>query len=137
MKTVFNKTILQTQLQKYFFYNLKMMFLKQCFNFMQTHPNSLGNVRSRMSFLSLDASKKKEDRSELASPFQFLPVLSRLTGLIWHEGHMWEWHNKEKPSRTKAVNSVPGQVYFKYCLSYCYWQITIYQSLVNEWQEKY
>lgn len=82
MKTVFNKTILQTQLQKYFFYNLKMMLLKQCFNFMQTHPNSLGNLRSRMSFLSLDAWKKKEDRSELASPFQFLPVLSRLTGLI-------------------------------------------------------
>lgn len=104
-------------------------------NFTQTHPNSLCNIRSLISFLSLEAWKKKEGSSELAFAFQFLPVLSRPTGFTWY-GHTWEWDNEEKTSRTKGVNSVPGRIYFKNSQSHCYWQVTIYQGLVNEWQEK-
>lgn len=32
-----NNTILQTQMQKYFFYNLKMAFLKQCSVILHIH----------------------------------------------------------------------------------------------------
>lgn len=112
------------------------MFLKQCSVILCRHIQIHHAIQGLLCLFYHLMPGKKEGSSELAFLFQFLPVLSRVTGFIWHEGHMWEWDENKKTSKLKAVNSIAGRVYFKYCLSYCYWQVTIYQGWVNEWQEK-